>query len=171
MKHSQRRIRVPTDSWQVMWLRCAGQAWTRCWSCWGCCCPFWRRWIARCMRTSRPRGCSPSSACPGTSPGLRTTCRSWRRRPASSTSSSPPTRLCPSTPALPSSSCAPLSQPTPLLLQYLISVVCHVVCLVSDRLQITLGPADLAAEALFVCPVASGFGFATPVKNGICLRV
>ena len=38
------------------------------------------------------------------------------------------------------------------------------ICLVTDRLQIILGLADMAAEALLVCPMASGFGFATPVK-------
>ena len=29
-----------------------------------------------------------------------------------------------------------------------------------DRLQSTVGPADVAAEALRVCPMASGFGIA-----------
>jgi hypothetical protein len=28
-----------------------------------------------------------------------------------------------------------------------------------DRLQTTVGPADVAADALRVCPMASGFGF------------
>ena len=32
-----------------------------------------------------------------------------------------------------------------------------------DRLQTTVGPADVAADALRVCPMASGFGFADHV--------
>ena len=32
-----------------------------------------------------------------------------------------------------------------------------------DRLQTTVGPADVAADALRVCPVTSGFGFADHV--------
>ena len=32
-----------------------------------------------------------------------------------------------------------------------------------DRLQTTAGPADVAADALRVCPMASGFGFADRV--------
>ena len=32
-----------------------------------------------------------------------------------------------------------------------------------DRLQTTVGPADVAADALRVCPMASGFGIADHV--------
>ncbi len=38
-----------------------------------------------------------------------------------------------------------------------------------DRLQAFVGPAEVAADALHVCPIASGFGFADLVIiNYIC---
>jgi hypothetical protein len=39
-----------------------------------------------------------------------------------------------------------------------------------DRLQTTVGPADVAADALRVCPMASGFGFADHVIIIIIIR-
>ena len=35
---------------------------------------------------------------------------------------------------------------------------------IHDRVQTTVGPADVAADALCVCPMASGYGFAELVS-------
>ena len=39
---------------------------------------------------------------------------------------------------------------------------------IHGRLQTTVGPADMAADALRVCPMASGFGFAEHVIITSC---